>query len=102
MTVIKDIWVGDVGTVFRLTLMDGSTPVDIQSVTTKQVCFKKPDGTTVEKHDATFTTDGTDGKIEYAVEAGDLDDAGVWEIWGEITYAGGQRRTSYEEFTVWE
>jgi hypothetical protein len=101
MPVIKDIWVGDVGTIFRAIVTDGDAIVDLQAVLTKQICFKKPDGT-IEKHDATFTTDGSDGKIQYAVVSGDLDDAGRWEFWAEVTYAGGQRRTSYEEFTVWE
>lgn len=101
MTVIKDIWVDDTGTIFRGVLTDGNDIVDIQAALTKTIVFEKPDGTTMEKT-ATFTTDGTDGKLEYAVTTGDLDQAGVWRYYAKITYSGGSRRTSEAEFTVWE
>jgi hypothetical protein len=63
-----EVHVGDVGTVFRLTLSDGSTIVDASGATTKEILFRKPSGAVVTKS-AAFTTDGTDGKIEYVTAA---------------------------------
>lgn len=101
MAIVKDIWVGDIGTIFRGTIIDSGSAIDIQSATVKKIVFVKPDGTEMEK-DAAFTTDGTDGQIEYQTVSGDLSAPGVWSYYAKITYSGGYRRTSYSEFTVWE
>lgn len=103
MTVIElaEVHKGDIGTVFRLTLTDDGVAVDISGATTKQIIFEKPDGSLLTKA-ATFTSDGTNGMMFYAMLADELDQAGVWKIQGVVVLAGGTWRTSTHEFKVHE
>ena len=67
----NEIHKNDIGTRLEITVMDGSSAVDISGATTKQIKLEKPGGSTVAK-DGTFTTDGSDGKIYYVTQEGDL------------------------------
>lgn len=95
----NEIHVGDIGTVFLGTVMDGSSVVDVSGATTKQLFFKKPDDTVLTKT-AAFTTDGSDGKIQYASIAADLDIAGWWNWQGKLILPGGTWRTDVHRFQV--
>ena len=79
----NEIHVGDIGTVFEVTLKDeGNSPeiVDISTATVKELIFRAPNGT-VTTHAAAFTTDGTDGKLQYTtISASDLSISGDWRI----------------------
>lgn len=89
-----EVHVGDIGTIFLATITDeNNAVVDVSLASTKQLWFKKPD-TTVTKKTASFTTNGTDGKLQYTTIAGDLDNAGVWEIQGYVVLAAGTWHTS--------
>lgn len=82
----NEIHVGDIGTIFEITLKDeGNSPeiVDISTASTKDVVFKNPAGVSQTKTGA-FTTDGTDGKLQYASEAGFLAGEGIWYIQAHI------------------
>lgn len=98
-----EAYVGDVGTILRAEFRDrDESVVDISAASTKEIWLRKPDDTTVKKS-GSFTTDGTDGKLEYAIESGVLDAAGVWKYCGFIALAGGnQWRSSEIEFRVYE
>lgn len=75
-----EIHVGDVGTQFTITILDqDDVAVDLSGYSTKQLIFTKPGGTSLTKT-ASFATDGTDGIIQYTSIAGDLDEAGIWQI----------------------
>lgn len=86
------IFVGDIGTIFILEIVedvDGvDTAVDVSGATTKQIIFKKPDKT-IDTQTAAFTTDGTNGKIQYASQASDIDATGQWAIQGKVVLSGG-------------
>lgn len=72
----------DIGTIFRATVKDqDDTAVDISGASSKQILFRKYDGTTLTKS-ASFTTSGTDGKIQWTAIAGDLDTVGdmTWQV----------------------
>ena len=59
----NEIHVGDIGTIFEITLMDDVAIVDVSTATLageKQFQFIKPDGSAPAAVDASFTTDGTD------------------------------------------
>lgn len=71
-----------------LTMKEDGVVVNLASVTTKEIVFRKPDGTTVTKS-AAFVTDGADGKIKYATESGFLDQTGVWELQPHFVFPGG-------------
>ena len=62
---VNEIHVGDIGTVFTLTIKDGSSVIDLSGATTKQIILRKPDRVTSSTKTASFVTDGSDGKIKY-------------------------------------
>ena len=45
----EEVHVGDIGTEFRALVKDGDTVVDLTDVSTLEMFFEKPDGTTVTK-----------------------------------------------------
>lgn len=69
--------VGDIGSIIRVTVTEAGVALDISSATTKQIKLMRPDGTSVTKT-AVFTTDGTDGQLQYATMANDLNLSGLW------------------------
>lgn len=97
---IEQVFVGDVGTVFKATIKDNGVVVDLSSATLKEIIFKKPDGSRLTKT-ALFYTDGTDGIIVYTAVAGDLDLAGMWQWQARITVtSGGPFSTEVKDFRV--
>lgn len=89
----KEVHVGDIGTVFRLTLKEDDVVVDISAATVKKLIFELPDGTSVEKT-AAFTTDGTDGKIEWPAPTGFLTPGGMWKLQARVEYSNGDKWSS--------
>lgn len=96
---IEEIHVGDIGTVFEYTVKDAGVVVDISSATVKEITFKKPDGTKLVVT-ANFTSDGTDGKIRYAILTGQLNKAGIWDIQGKVVITAGTWYTDISQFQV--
>lgn len=67
------------GFAFEGQILDSAgAPVDISLANNLELRLLLPTGAAVHKA-ATFTTDGTDGKVRYVVQAGDLDLAGSWQ-----------------------
>jgi hypothetical protein len=88
------------GQVIILTVTEDDTAKDISSFTTaKEILFKAPDGKLVTKT-ATFTTDGTDGKVQCTLAAGDLDQRGDWEVQAHIESASQEIYSVAVAFTV--
>lgn len=78
---VVEVHKGDIGTTFMVTIKDENDTVkDISAYTTRQLLFRKPDGSTVLTKTASFYTDGTDGKIYYTTVSGDLDTVGIWRL----------------------
>lgn len=106
MAIVKDIFVGDIGTHFQgeiqnLVNAEPAAILDISGATEKKIVFMDPDE--VEKEfDAVFVTDGTDGQLEYVTAlATDLHVDGGWSYYFWVKYPGGERRTSEKPFTVY-
>lgn len=98
----SEIHKGDIGTVFEATIMDGTSIVDVSSATTQELYFKKQSGTTMTKV-TTFTTDGTDGKIQWATTViGDLDEVGELQIQGHVILPTGEWKTDIYTDTIYE
>ena len=95
----NEIHVNDVGTKFLVTVTDGSSAVDISSATTKQLIIKKPSGTKLTKATA-FSTDGTDGKMQYSIGSDDLDEAGSYKLQGKVVISDGTFYTDIHTFKV--
>lgn len=116
MTCEAEIHVGDIGTIFRVTLKDkacdGTVAVlDVSAASgtsDKQFIFKTPSG--IKKTvDAEFTTDGHDGKLEYVIEAAEmgqeefLNEAGEWKLQVSIVFdTVGQWKSDIGSFIVYE
>jgi len=74
---------GDAGAVFEITIIDENGAVDISNSPTRQMIFGRPvAGWFVRQAD--FVTDGSDGKIQYKTQPGDLDKAGEWRLQAKI------------------
>lgn len=97
----KAIQINDVGTVFRLTVIECTTqaPLDLSSANPMTVVFKKPDGATLTKT-GVWATDGTDGIVTYTTIAGDIDQVGNWYVQAAVTVPGGSFRSSVALFRV--
>ena len=99
----QPIFAGDIGTIFELTIeesIDGiDTVVNVSSATTRQLIFRKPDQSVLTKT-ASFTTDGTDGKIRYVTAPGDIDTAGQWIVQGKVVMPSGTFYSSMIGFKV--
>ncbi|MCP4493211.1 MAG: hypothetical protein GY820_38805 [Gammaproteobacteria bacterium] len=93
-----EIHIGDTQT-FVCTITDGTNAIDISGATTKEMWFEKADGSVVEQT-ATFTTDGTDGKMQYTCAITDLDIAGTWKMQGYVVLAASTWHSNVQEFEV--
>jgi hypothetical protein len=98
-----EIHLNDIGTAFRLTIIDcDSVAIDVSSAIgsgTKEIIFKKPDGTVVIKA-AVFYTDGIDGVLDYITIADDLNATGKWKVQAKVTLATGTWSSNIETFKV--
>lgn len=79
-----EIHVGDIGTVFLVQVqecIDGNSiaPVDLSDATAVYLAFANHQGRTF-RVPANFTTDGTDGQVQYSTVTGDLDAEGRWRL----------------------
>jgi len=90
----------DTGTVFQVTLSDASSAVDLSSANSMDLIFKKPDLTTLTK-EASFVNSGTDGKIKYSTQSGDLSVTGVWTLQAHVTLPTGNWRSDIGQFEVY-
>ena len=96
------IFLGDFGTVFELEILDqDGSVVDVSGATTKEVVLENPNGKATS-YAASFTTDGTDGKIEYTLKEGDVDKTGIWRVQGYIVLPAGEWYTAKDNFVVEE
>lgn len=97
---MSDIHIGDIGTIFILTIMDGTEIVNISSASTMEITFTDPSSSKTV-HTASLTTDGTDGKMEYETSSpGILAEAGEWQWQGRIVIPSGDWKTNILTFDV--
>jgi hypothetical protein len=95
-----EIHENDIGTIFRVEVKNAAgAVVDISSATSKYIDFQKPDGTDV-RQTASFTNDGTNGLIQYATLAADLDQVGLWEYQARVILSGGTWNSDVLHFDV--
>jgi hypothetical protein len=101
MACVQEIHIGDIGTVFEITITDCTAAVDISTATDMSIVFRKPDGAIVEKT-AEFLTDGTDGKLAYTTVDGDIDQKGTWKIQAKVVMPSGAWSSNIDSFKVYE
>jgi len=96
----NEIHKSDIGTLFKVTIKDGDTAVDISSASvTKQIVFRKPSGTLLTKA-ASFFTDGTDGILTYTSISGDLNEIGSWKLQAYVVLGSNEFRSDLASFKV--
>lgn len=99
---IGEIHIDDIGTNFIVTIKDENDDVvDISGATTKNLRFKKPDGTIVTQA-ASFVNTGTDGQIKYTTVAGDLDVHGTWALQAFIDLGSQELNSDIYKFKVYK
>ena len=106
MSFIEEAHINDIGTIFRITVYDttasgGSEIADISDATSLTITFQNPNGGSFTRN-ASFTTDGTDGQIQYVTVDGDLSIAGTWSIQAFVVTPSGSHRTNVGTFRVFE
>ena len=95
----NEVHKNDVGTIFRVTLKDGNTVVDLSSATALYFLFKRPDGTSIQRT-AVYYTNGADGIIQYTMVSGDLSQDGRWRLQPYVTLPSGSWYGDIYEFDV--
>jgi len=75
---LANFHIGDIGSILEITLMNGNAPANLSDVTVLQLRLLKPRSTEYIIRTANFVTDGTDGKLRYIWQEGDLDVTGRW------------------------
>jgi len=96
----EEIHVGDIGTVFEITVKDCEDIIDVSLATTQEVIFLKPDKT-ISTHTTEFQTTGVDGIVQYVTIADDLDLAGKWKIQFHVVLPTGEWRSDIHTFKVY-
>jgi hypothetical protein len=94
-----DIHQNDIGTLFTITIVDCSIPVNISGANVKNIKFTKPSGILVTKN-ANFLTDGSDGILTYTTVNGDLDEIGNWKLQAYLELGSNKYNSSIETFRV--
>ena len=91
---------GDVGTVLEITVLSDGNPLDISSATEVTMILRETGNGTGAKltKTAEFTTDGEDGKMQYATV--EPLGAGLWQIQGKIVIPQGTFFTDIASFHV--
>jgi len=100
----EEIHIGDIGTVFEVTLLDGEAIVPIGEATLMEIIFVKPDeAKTKVVNTAVLSGTGADGKMRYVITlASELDIKGNWKIQGRVILPTGTWSTDIDKFKVYE
>jgi hypothetical protein len=97
---MSDLHVGDIGTVLRFTVKEGTSILDVSGASVKTLKLLKKDKT-VDYFDLDFYTDGTDGIVEYTTTSGsDIDQKGKITAQVYLEMAGGKWHTSKVDIEV--
>ncbi len=92
------VHIGDNGTVLEVTVTENGVAVDLQAATTKEFLIERKDRTTY-KVAASFSTDGSDGKLSYTF-GDEFDVKGVWNVQVHLVFPNGEWYSTKDTFTV--
>lgn len=104
---MHSIRINDVGVSIIVTIQDSDgAATDVSDATDITFHFVKPSGDPADKT-GVFNTDGTDGKVKYVTQSGDIDQEGIWGL-EVVVEVGAQQFTSdattflVEDLQNWE
>ena len=90
----------DYGTIIKALIKNTALEIeDVSLATAKYFYFEKPSGELMTRN-GNFTTDGSDGYIEYIIASGELDEIGLWSVQCHVVTPSGNWRTNIPEFKV--
>lgn len=95
----SEIHVNDIGTKFLVTIKDDGSIVDVSNASVILVKIRKPDDVVLAQN-GILDSDGTDGKIYYTTQAGDLDQAGTYKLQVTVHLPAGTYYTDIYTFKV--
>ena len=98
----QKIYVGDIGTRIEFTIVDDTgVVVDISGAVSKTIDLQRPDLTSAATGAAaSFTTDGTDGKMYYETLSGDISIEGTYKSQAYLDLTSWQGKAAIVEFEV--
>lgn len=94
-----EIHVDDIGTILKVTLKENDVPVDVSTATLKEITIVTSAGVKTT-YTADFSTDGTDGNIQYITAAGNLPVPGEYHIQAEIQMPSWSGKSNIGTFPV--
>jgi hypothetical protein len=89
----------DWGVRFEITVITATSTVDISAATSTAILFEDPNGS-VSTKTASYTTDGTDGKMYWDSSTSFLSVSGAWKMQGRYGDANQTNRTEVTMFYV--
>ena len=96
----NEIHLNNVGTEFRVTVLESGTAVNVAAAT-NYIKFSKPDNTVVTQSGSLYT-DGTDGIIKYTSVSGDLDTVGTLKIQAFVDFGVNEFYSDIGSFKVYK
>lgn len=91
--------VGDHGVRLEVQFVKGGQAKPIPSATVKILRIRAPGGRLIEQS-ASYSSDGSDGKIYWTIPKGFLTKSGVWYVQGIVEFPGARYTTEYKAFDV--
>jgi len=92
------LYLNDVGTSIVASILDqDGAAIDLSDASLLQYVFCKPDLSTILR--VATATDA--GDMSYALAAGDLNQAGRWQVQGYVVTPTGEWHTTIQRFTVY-
>lgn len=96
-----DIHVGDIGTAMVFQVVDQSNNiVDLSSASAMQVILKAPSWSSGQAFTAVWSTNGTDGKMQYVSIASTFSEPGTWQAQVYFAIGGGAWKSDIVKFKV--
>jgi hypothetical protein len=97
----SEIHVGDIGTIFKITVKDSDTTVvNVSNADGLFILFKRPDNSFLQVVPS-LETNGTDGMIRYVTTSGDLNQYGTWQIQARVIFGSDVFSTDIQRFKVY-
>lgn len=97
---MTEIQENNVGTLFKVRIVNEDGGVeDVSTATTKEIILRNPAGTSTT-HAASFSSDGTDGYIQYVGSSGLLNMLGIWEMQSHVIVGTNEWFGSVTKFRV--
>lgn len=100
---INEIHRYDIGTAFDVQIRDETdVAVNLSGATTLYYFLQKPTDPEILTKSVNFLTDGSDGRVRYVTQVGDLDQPGTWRLQAYIVLPSGKWYSDVTMFKVFD